>query len=128
MLKRYWNAAIVYAALAMAGGVFFREYTKYAGFDGVTALSFVHTHYFVLGMFFFLLLALLEKSFSFSGDRGIKEWGIAYHAGLNITAACLLARGLADVGAFPLSRAIDASISGIAGIGHAVLGRAYSRC
>lgn len=122
MLKRYFNAAIVYASLAMAGGVFFREYTKYAGFDGATALSFIHTHYFVLGMFFFLLLALLEKAFSFSGDRGIKGWRLAYHAGLNITATGLILRGLAEAGAFPLSRALDASISGVAGIGHAILG------
>ena len=61
MTKRYFNAAIVYAILAMVGGVFYREFTKYLAFTGKTNLSLVHAHYFVLGMAFFLLLALLEK-------------------------------------------------------------------
>ena len=65
MLKRYFNASIVYASLALAGGVFYREFTKYAAFTGKTNLAFLHTHYFVLGMIFFLALALLERAFSF---------------------------------------------------------------
>ena len=28
-MKRYANAALVYALLAMAGGVFYREFTKF---------------------------------------------------------------------------------------------------
>ena len=42
-------------------GVFYREFTKFSGFTGKTALYVVHTHYFLLGMVFFLLLLLLEK-------------------------------------------------------------------
>ena len=44
MLKRYFNSAIVYASLALAGGVFFREFTKYLHFEGKTNLAFLHTH------------------------------------------------------------------------------------
>ena len=64
-MKRYMNAALVYSLLAMAGGVFYREFTKFNGFAGKTTLSVVHTHYFLLGMVFFLLLLLLEKNFAF---------------------------------------------------------------
>ena len=45
-----------------------------------------------------------------------------YHTGLNITGAALLARGITQVLAMPLSRGADAAISGIAGIGHLLLG------
>ena len=58
-LKRYINTSLLYAILAMIGGVFYREFTKFNGFSGKTALGVVHTHYFMLGMVFFLLLLLL---------------------------------------------------------------------
>ena len=60
-MKRYINSALLYTIFALAGGVFYREFTKFNGFTGKTALGVVHTHYFVLGMVFFLLLLLLEK-------------------------------------------------------------------
>ena len=31
-MKRYMDTALVYAVLAMAGGVFYREFTKFNGF------------------------------------------------------------------------------------------------
>ena len=66
MSKRYANFAFIYAIAAMAFGVFYREFTKFNGFTAKTALSVVHTHYFLLGVVFFLLLLLLEKNFSFT--------------------------------------------------------------
>ena len=122
MLKRYFNASIVYASLALAGGVFYREFTKYAAFTGKTNLAFLHTHYFVLGMIFFLALALLERAFSSSAQKGIKGWVTVYHVGLNITTACLLLRGLAQATETVLSAALNGSLSGVSGIGHILLG------
>ena len=122
MIKRYFNAVIAYAILAMTGGVFYREFTKYADFTGKTNLSLVHSHYFVLGMVFFLLLALLEKSFAFSATKGVKGWITVYHVGLNLTTACLFLRGLAQATQTALSSGLDASLSGMSGIGHALLG------
>ena len=58
-MKRYANASLLYALIAMAGGVFYREFTKFNGFTAKTTLSVVHTHYFLLGMVVFLLLLLL---------------------------------------------------------------------
>ena len=120
-MKRYANASLLYALIAMAGGVFYREFTKFSGFTGKTAISVVHTHYFLLGMVFFLLLLLLEKSFAFSGEKTGCVLAL-YHVGLNVTGAALLVRGVAQVLALPLSRAMDASLSGVAGIGHLLLG------
>ena len=120
-MKRYANASLLYALIAMAGGVFYREFTKFSGFTGKTALSVVHTHYFLLGMVFFLLLLLLEKSFAFSGEKTGCVLAL-YHVGLNVTGAALLVRGVAQVLALPLSRGMDASLSGVAGIGHLLPG------
>ena len=74
-MKRYVNAAFLYAVLAMAGGVFYREFTKLNGFSAKTTLGVVHTHYFLLGMVFFLLLLLLERSFSFTGAKTGRDPG-----------------------------------------------------
>ena len=69
MIKRCANLSLTYGVIAMAFGVFYREFTKFRSFTGRTSLSFLHTHYFMLGMFFFLLLMLAEKAFSFSTPK-----------------------------------------------------------
>ncbi len=120
-MKRYMNTALLYAVFAMAGGVFYREFTKFNGFTGKTTLSVVHTHYFLLGMVFFLLLLLLEKNISFT-DAKTGRVLAAYHIGLNLTAVMFVVRGLTQVLAPALSRGMDAAISGMAGIGHILLG------
>ncbi|WP_367924927.1 DUF2871 domain-containing protein [uncultured Ruthenibacterium sp.] len=120
-MKRYINMALLYAVLAMIGGVFYREFTKFNGFTAKTTLGVVHTHYFLLGMVFFLLLLLLEKSFSFTGVRTGRIL-IIYQIGLNLTAMMFVVRGVAQVLGTELSSGMSAAISGIAGIGHILLG------
>lgn len=116
------NCAFFYAILAMAGGAFYREFTKFSGFQGRTNLGFVHVHLFVLGMLFFLVLALLEAKWSFSQEKLFPVFFGLYHAGLLVTASTLVWRGITQVRGMELSRAVDASISGIAGLGHILLG------
>lgn len=36
-MKKYLNISLIYAVAAMAGGVFYREFTKFNGYTGVTA-------------------------------------------------------------------------------------------
>ena len=121
MTKRYADLALTYAVIAMIAGVFYREFTKFSHFTGTTNLSLMHTHYFLLGMFFFLILMLSEKVFSFSG-RNTRKVLMTYQIGLNITGLGLLVRGLTQLWGTQLSRGMDASISGIAGIGHILTG------
>ena len=120
-MKRCMNASLLYAILAMVGGVFYREFTKFNGFTAGTTLGVVHTHYFLLGMVFFLLLLLLEKSFSFMGAK-TKRVLTAYQVGLNLTAVMFVVRGVPQVLGMELSTGMNAAISGIAGIGHILLG------
>lgn len=112
-MKRYLNTSLVYAILAMVGGVFYREFTKFNGFTGKTTLAVVHTHYFLLGMLFFLLLLLLEKSFAFTTAKTGKAI-LTYQVGLNITAVMMVVRGVAQVLGTEFSKGANAAISGIA--------------
>lgn len=105
----------------MVGGVFYREFTKFNGFTAKTTLSVVHTHYFLLGMVFFLLLLVLEKNFSFTGPKTGRVL-VLYHVGLNLTAVMLVVRGVFQVLGTALSSGMSAAISGVAGIGHILLG------
>lgn len=120
-MKKYMNAALAYSLVAMAGGVFYREFTKFNGFMGKTTLGVVHTHYFVLGMVFFLLLLLLEKNFFFTQKKTGKALS-AYHIGLNLAGVMFLVRGIPQVLGMELSTGMNAAISGMAGIGHILLG------
>lgn len=76
--------------------LFYRRFTKFIGFTAKTSLGVVHMHYFMLGMVFFILMFLLEKSFSFTGAR-IKGMLVIYHIGLNLTAVMLVVRGVTQV-------------------------------
>lgn len=115
------NLTLLYAVLAMVGGVFYREFTKFNGFTDKTTLGVVHTHYFLLGMVFFLLLLLLEKNFSFTGAKTGRIL-VAYQIGLNLTAVMFVVRGVTQVLGTALSSGMSAAIPGIAGIGHILLG------
>lgn len=120
-MKRYVNLSVVYAVLAMVGGVFYREFTKFNGFSGQTVLGVVHTHYFLLGMVWFLLLMLLEKNFSFTGEKTGRLL-VVYQIGLNLTEVMFIVRGVTQVLGLDLSSGMNASVSGIAGVGHILLG------
>lgn len=119
-MKRYINTSLLYAILAMCGGVFYREFTKFHNYTSQTSLKAIHPHYFLLGMAFFLLLLLLEKYFTFTTTKTHRILA-AYHIGLNLTALMLTIRGVTQVLKTTLSPAINASISGIAGIAHITL-------
>lgn len=120
-MKRYMNSSMIYAVLAMVGGVFYREFTKIIGFTGKTTLSIVHTHYFVLGMAMMLLFVLLEKNFKFTNEK-TNKYMMFYHIGLNLTCVMFVVRGLTQALETSLSTGLNAAISGIAGVGHIILG------
>jgi hypothetical protein len=108
-MKRLMNASIVYGVLGLIGGVFYREFTT---------LSVVHTHYLMLEMVLFLLLVVVEKNFHFV-DNKVLKYLTFYHIGLNLTVVMLVIRGVVQVFSLDVS---SAAISGVAGIGHLILG------
>lgn len=121
-MKKYLNLSLVYAIAAMAGGVFYREFTKLQGFTGVTALGKVHTHLFLLGMLVCLLVALFAERLDLTGIRSFRVFQWTYHIGVPLTVVMLLIRGITQVLGLTLSKGASAAISGIAGIGHILTG------
>lgn len=120
-MKKYMNCAIVYAVLALAGGVFFREFTKLNGFDGATALGVIHPHYMILGVLFFLALTIFARVFG-GEKKGLNKVLIGYQVGLNAAVVMMLVRGVFEVLGTALPSGADTAISGIAGLSHIVLG------
>lgn len=121
-MKKYVNYALGYAIAAMIGGVFYREFTKFSGFTGVTALGKVHTHLFLLGMVVFLLVALFAAHQDLRSSKKFRVFMCMYNAGVPLTALMMAVRGVTQVLGMTLSRGASASISGIAGIGHILTG------
>lgn len=121
-MKEYIDISFIYAIAAIVGGVFYREFTKLMGFTGVTALGKVHVHFFVLGMFMFLLVALFAARLELDGLKSFRVFMWLYNIGLVLAGIMLLARGVPQVLGLSLSRAASASISGVAGIAHVLLG------
>lgn len=115
MMKQYINCSIVYVVLALVGGVFYREFAKMNDYTSWTTLSVVHTHYFILGMMFFLVLSVVSTCAHFKSNRAV----LFYNIGLNLTAIMLVVRGIVQI--LDLN-VVSAAISGIASIGHIILG------
>lgn len=121
-MRKFINAAFYYAVAAMAGGVFYREYTKLSTFTGQTALSVVHTHLFLMGMVFFLAAALMEGRLEITKSRKFKAFFGLYNGGVILTSVMLAARGVMQVMSMPMTAALDGAISGLAGVGHILTG------
>ena len=60
-MKKLVNTSFIYLILSLISGVFYREFTKFNGYTGKTALGVMHTHFFILGVLIFLILALFVK-------------------------------------------------------------------
>lgn len=121
-MKKYINIAFIYAIAAMVGGVFYREFTKFNGFTGVTALGKVHVHLFMLGMMVFLVVALFAAHLDLENQKSFRRFSFIYNIGVPLTAVMLVVRGITQVLGINLSKGADAAISGIAGIGHIITG------
>lgn len=122
-MKKILNTSMIYFILAAAAGVFYREFTRFNGYTGETALSYVHTHLFVLGMFAFLVIALFgcQKPELFKQST-FKKFFILYNISLPFMVVMLLVRGVVQVQGAELTKAADAMISGFAGISHILIG------
>ena len=102
--------------------MFYREFTKWNGLSGTTTLGKVHPHLFLLGMVIFLLVALFNDKQDLSQVKAFRVFLKLYNIGVPLTALMMLVRGIPQVLHIPLSKGLDASLSGIAGIGHILTG------
>lgn len=121
-MKKYLNISMIYALCAMTGGVFYREFTKFNGFTGVTVLSKVHTHFFLLGMVVFWVVALFSAQNDLKEIKSFRIFMCIYNIGVPLTATMMVVRGILQVLGTPVSAGSSAAISGIAGMGHILTG------
>ncbi|MFR4977374.1 MAG: DUF2871 domain-containing protein [Butyricicoccus sp.] len=120
-MKKLIDAAFGYAAAALTCGVFYREFTKYHAFTGRTTLGFAHVHLLVLGTLLLLLLAAFALHTDLTAQPQFRRFFVLYQIALPATVVMLLVRGVLQVLGTPLTRGLDAAISGIAGIAHILM-------
>lgn len=116
-MKKIARTSMIYMIIGLIFGVYYREFTKFSDFTGETQLSVLHTHTLMLGMFFFLVLLLLEKNFQLSQHKNFQKFFLLYNLGLAVTLLMFLVHGTMTV----LGYADHAAISGIAGLGHIII-------
>lgn len=113
-------SAFAYGGLALAAGLFFREFTKLNDFPegAFTQLGLAHTHLFSLGFFPFLILIGLERVFTLSAAPRLYRWFLGlYHSGVVLTSAMLIVHGSMTV----VGAESGGMIAGLAGLGHIAL-------
>ncbi len=117
-MKKLWKISFLYFILAIACGVFYREFTKYMAFGGRTVLAFTHGHLLILGSLMFLLLMLFCRSFQLNESRKFKVFLVLYNIGLPLTVIMMFVRGVVQVLEIQPGAGANGAISGVAGIAH----------
>ena len=102
-MKRIINTAIVYFIFAMAGGVFYREFTKWNGYTEPTTLGVLHVHLLVMGTLLFLITALFAKVTMLAENLLFKKFFVLYNIALPAMVVMMLIRGI---------------VQGLAGLSH----------
>lgn len=121
-MKIYGNLSFWYGVLGLISGVFYREFTKFNGFEGRTALGFTHLHFIVLGCILFMIVGILSNLTDIENKKEFKIFMKTYNIGLVWTVAMLYARGIVQILNISLEKSQNAMLSGFAGIGHILLG------
>ncbi len=123
-MKKLINRAFIYAMLGLAAGVFYREFTKWNGFTGRTALAFMHPHLLVMGALLCLILALFTRHLPLLEDKRFGSFLRLHDIALPAMTLMLGVRGVMQVLKTDLSPGLDAAVSGLAGLTHILLGLA----
>lgn len=117
-MKKIMNASIVYFLLAMIGGVFYREFTKWNGYTAPTTLGVLHVHLLVLGTVVFLLIAVIAKITDLENNSLFKKFFVTYNIVLPVMVLMLLARGIVQVLDIEIGKMGNGMLSGFAGLSH----------
>ena len=124
-MKKYINLSFIYAMAAIVCGVFYREFTKFTGFTGRTALAFTHLHLFALGTLLFLIIGLYADRTDLEQQKNFRTFMKLYNIGLPFMVVMFFVRGILQVLGTPLSAGANAAISGVAGIAHTMVTIAF---
>lgn len=120
MKKKLVNTAAYYAVAGLFAGAFYREFTKYMGYKGVTALGKAHTHLFALGMLMFLIVTALASTTEITKSEYFDRFYFYYNIGVGLSATMIFCRGLYEVIGIN-NNVLDLVISWTAGAGHVTI-------
>ncbi len=124
-MNKYIKTSFIYVVLALLSGVFYREFTKFNLFDGRTVLSSTHTHFFVLGTFLFMIIAIMIKVQLLDENKHFHIFYRLYNIALPLSVIMLYIRGSIQVLGIELNKGINASVSGISGVAHILIAVAF---
>ena len=117
-MKKIMNTSLIYFVLAMAGGFFYREFTKWNGYTEPTTLGVLHVHLLVMGTVLFLLIALFTKITDLEKNSLFKKFFVLYNVALPFMVVMMLIRGIVQVLAIDLGKMGNGMLSGFAGLSH----------
>ena len=117
-MKKIMNTSLIYFVLAMAGGVFYREFTKWNGYTEPTTLGVLHVHLLMLGTGVFLLTALFAKVTELEKNSLFKKFFVLYNIALPFLVVMMLIRGIVQVLSIDLGKMGNGMLSGFAGMSH----------
>lgn len=117
-MKKIMNTSIIYFVLAMAGGVFYREFTKWNSYTKPTTLGVLHVHLLILGTVVFLLTAVVAKITELEQNVLFKKFFILYNIVLPAMTILMLVRGIVQVLGIDLGKMGNGMLSGFAGLSH----------
>lgn len=120
-MRKLINISGLYGLLSLLSGIFYREFTKFNGFEGETLLSLIHVHAMVLGAFLFLILALFAKDTNLIENKNFKKFNFIYNIGFPLMLLILYVKGITQVLQIELFKELLGSISGISGISHILI-------
>lgn len=117
MEKKLLYSAFIWAFIGVASGLYYRELTKFSGFefDAHQQLSTVHTHLIVLGFVIQLLIFAVAKVLQAGPAKSATLFYWFWNVGIVLTGGMMLLKGSLVV----LGNSADsAAFAGIAGLGH----------
>ena len=121
-MKKLVNTSFIYLILSLISGVFYREFTKFNGYTGKTALGVMHTHFFILGVLIFLILALFVKDHEDRlNAKKLNRFYWLHYIAMILFSVTLLTRGIIQVRDISLSVTKNAMLSGFAGVSHILM-------
>ncbi len=131
-MKKYIKFALVFLAIGIACGVFYREFSKAYGVVNVyTTLGLAHTHFLVLGVAFVLIIGLVTEKLGKCSGKLFKAAFVGYACGTLGTGLMIVVRGVFDVLSkspavnYVTPSGANGAIAGVSGIFHAVLGVSF---
>lgn len=106
--------------MGLAGGVFYKEFTKYFSYTGDNHLGKIHVHTLVLGFIVVMVIFILTRFMSCKELCGIKRPLTIYNIGLITTVSMMTVYGIYDVIGTEGLVSVPA-MAGISGLGHITL-------